>query len=70
MFLKVEEMLMAREYFSSTLYFSSRFLLGRRQPGLHQAVAKVDLVKVNLGTQQVKQVNTTETGVEVKRQEK
>ena len=40
--------------------FSSRFLLGRRQPGLHQAVAKVDLVKVNLGTQQVKQLNTTD----------
>ena len=29
--------------------FSSRLLLGRRQPGLHQAVAKIDLIQVHLG---------------------
>ena len=29
--------------------FSSRLLLGCRQPGLHQAVAKINLIQVHLG---------------------
>ena len=48
--------------------FSSRFLLGRREPGLHETVAKVDLIQVHLRTQvnhvniQVNDVNNEHTG--------
>ena len=49
------------KYVDGTITFSqsffSRFLLGRRQPGLHKAVAKVDLIQVHLRIQVIMQVN-------------